>query len=91
MAGWQGRRCGQLAVAPSGKLAGASPEKVFSSYGADREEEENGAKLTRCSMTAMERCRRRAAMRGGRDHGCPPGIGSREDQERASGRWMTAP
>jgi hypothetical protein len=41
--------------------------------GLDRAEEENGAKLTRCSMTVVGRCRRRAAKRGGRDHGRSPG------------------
>jgi hypothetical protein len=42
-------------------------------HGLDREQEEDSAKLTSCSMTAVGWCRRRAAMRGGRDHGCPPG------------------
>jgi hypothetical protein len=32
-------------------------------------------KLTSCSMMAVRRCRRRAAMRSGRDHGFPPGRG----------------
>jgi hypothetical protein len=44
--------------------------------GLDREQEGDSAKLTSCSMTAMGRCRRRAVMRGGRDHGRP------------SGRWL---
>jgi hypothetical protein len=44
-------------------------------HGLDREQEGDSAKLTSCSMTAMGRCRRRATMRGGRDHGCPPGRG----------------
>jgi hypothetical protein len=46
-------------------------------HGLDREQEGDGAKLSSCSMTVMGRCRRRAAMRGGRDHGCPPGRGLR--------------
>jgi hypothetical protein len=46
-------------------------------HGLDREQEGDSAKLTSCSMTAMGRCRRRAAMRGGRDHRCPPGRGLR--------------
>jgi hypothetical protein len=46
-------------------------------HGLDREHEEDSAKLTSCSMTAMGRCRRRAAMRGDRDHGCPLGRGLR--------------
>jgi hypothetical protein len=43
--------------------------------GLDWEQEEDSAKLTSCSMTAMRQCRRCAAMRSGRDHGCPPGRG----------------
>jgi hypothetical protein len=43
--------------------------------GLDREEEENGAKLTRGLLTAVERCKRRATKRGGRDHGRSPGRG----------------
>jgi hypothetical protein len=39
----------------------------------DKEKEEDGAELTRGSMTAVGRCRRRAAKRGGRDHGRSPG------------------
>jgi hypothetical protein len=46
-------------------------------HGLDREQEEDSAKLTSCSMTAVGRCRCRAAMKGGRDHGCPPGRGLR--------------
>jgi hypothetical protein len=42
-------------------------------HGLDREQEEDSAKLTNFSMMAVRRCRRRAAMRSGRDHGCPPG------------------
>jgi hypothetical protein len=45
--------------------------------GLNKEKEEDGAKLTSGSLTAVGRCRRRAAMRGGRDHGCPPGRGLR--------------
>jgi hypothetical protein len=86
-AGRQGRRRGWLAAGSRRRQAENSPEHHrkrrsratvrHSRRGLDREEEENGAKLTRCSMTAMERCRRRAVMRGGRDHGCPPGRGLR--------------
>jgi hypothetical protein len=43
--------------------------------GLDREEEENGAKLTRGLLMAVGWCKRRAAKRGGRDHGRSPGRG----------------
>jgi hypothetical protein len=39
----------------------------------DKEKKEDGAELTRGSMMAVRRCRRRAAKRGGRDHGRSPG------------------
>jgi hypothetical protein len=45
-------------------------------HGLNKEKEEDGAELTRGLLTAVGRCRRRAAMRGGRDHG------------RSSGRWL---
>jgi hypothetical protein len=51
----------------------------------DREQEEDITELTRSSLTVVGRCRRRAAKRGGRDHGCPPGRGLRP-QLRAPGR-----
>jgi hypothetical protein len=54
-------------------------------HGLDREQEGDSAKLTSCSMTAMGRCRCRAAMRGCRDHGCPPERGLRP-RLRAPGR-----
>jgi hypothetical protein len=44
-------------------------------HGLDREQEGDSAKLTSCSMTAVRRCRRHAATRRGRDHGCPLGRG----------------
>jgi hypothetical protein len=76
-------------------LGGTSPEARrrrrsratvrHSRRGLDREEEENGAKLTRCSMMAVRRCRRRAAKRGGPDHGRSPGRGLRP-RLRAPGR-----
>jgi hypothetical protein len=46
-------------------------------HGLDWEQEGDSVKLTSCLMTAMGRCRRRAAMRGGRDHGCPSRRGLR--------------
>jgi hypothetical protein len=52
----------------------------------NREKEEDVAELTRDSLTAVGRRRRRAAVRGGRDHGCPPGRGLRP-RLRASARW----
>jgi hypothetical protein len=55
-------------------------------HGLNREKEEDGAELTSGSLTAVGRCRRRAVMRGGRDHGCPPGRGLRP-RLRASERW----
>jgi hypothetical protein len=39
----------------------------------DKEKEEDGAELTRGSMTAVGWCRRRVAKRGRRDHGRSPG------------------
>jgi hypothetical protein len=45
-------------------------------HGLDREQEEDITERTRGSLTAVGRCRRRAAMRGGWDHGRP------------SGRWL---
>jgi hypothetical protein len=54
--------------------------------GLDREQEENVAELTRDSSTAVAQRRRRAAKRGGRDHGCPPGRGLRP-RLRASAHW----
>jgi hypothetical protein len=53
--------------------------------GLDREQEEDITELTRGSLTAVGRCRRRAGKRGGRDHGCPPGRGLRP-RLRAPGR-----
>jgi hypothetical protein len=50
-----------------------------------REREEDVADLTKGSFTAVGRRRRRAAMRGGRDHGCSPGRGLRP-RLHASGR-----
>jgi hypothetical protein len=45
-------------------------------HGLGREQEEDITELTRGSLTVVGRCRRRAAMRGGWDHGRP------------SGRWL---
>jgi hypothetical protein len=45
--------------------------------GLNREKEEDVAELTRDSLTAVGRRRRRAAMRGGRNRGCSPGRGLR--------------
>jgi hypothetical protein len=55
-------------MAPEGAVHGGAPPELRrrrrpgatvhqSTRGLDREEEENGAKLTRCSMTAVGRCR----------------------------------
>jgi hypothetical protein len=71
-------------MAPEGAVRGGAPPELRrrrrpgatvhqNTRGLDQGEEENGAKLTRCSMTAVGRCRRRAAKRGGRDHGRLPG------------------
>jgi hypothetical protein len=54
--------------------------------GLNREKEEDVAELTRDSLTMVGRRRRRVAVRGGRDHGCPPGRGLRP-RVRASAHW----
>jgi hypothetical protein len=55
-------------------------------HGLNMEKEEDVAELTRGSLMTVGRRRRRAAMRGGRDHGCSPGRGLRP-WLRASERW----
>jgi hypothetical protein len=50
--------------------------------GLNMEKDEDVSELTRGSLTALGRRRRRAAMRGGRDHGCLPG--------RALRPWLRA-
>jgi hypothetical protein len=64
-------------MAPEGAVRGGAPPELRrrrrpgatvhqNTRGLDREEEENGAKLTRCSMTAVGRWRGHRGWRGGR-------------------------
>jgi hypothetical protein len=75
------------------QLAGGGPNEAPVHHfrrGLDREEEKNGAKLTRGLLTAVARCKRHAAKRGRRDHGRSPGRGLRP-RFGASGRRGAVP